>query len=234
MTKQDDDGNIAGNLLSEILTSRCVVTSDGRSLPLHSELPAEEGGVLQHWLCESSATRLLEIGCAYGISSLYICEAISDRDIECYHVIDAYQQQQWCDVGRRHLQLAGPTERISFHESLSEQCLPALLTEDLHFNFVYVDGWHTFDQVMLEFFYINRMLEVGGIVVFDDVHLPSIQKVLACINTYPGYEQVPAPPEVNQTLRSRVRRAAGVPPIRLQAFRKIEEDVRNWDWFVQF
>ena len=39
------------------------------------------------------------------------------------------------------------------------------------------DGMHTFDYVFIDFFYIDKMLNVGGVAVFDDTHFPSTRKV---------------------------------------------------------
>jgi len=39
-------------------------------------------------------------------------------------------------------------------------------------DFAFIDGAHTFDHVLVDFFYIDRMLNVGGIVAFDDVGFP--------------------------------------------------------------
>lgn len=234
MTVPDSPAGAARALLEAAIASREVEAWDGRRLALHSELPPLEGAVLQHWLRESGARRLLEVGCAFGVSTLYICEAIAGVDIEHYHIIDPYQSTQWSNVGRRHLEIAAPRRPVEFHETLSEICLPGLLERGLRFDFAYIDGWHTFDQVMLEFYYVNRMLDVGGVVVFDDVHLPSLQKALACIATYPAYELLSPPPPVCNSLQAKVRRAAGVPPIRLQALAKVSEDERDWHWFEAF
>jgi len=234
MNDADTSALVARRLLEDALSQRCVVADDGARHPLHSELPPEEGAVLQHWFRESAATRLLEIGCAYGISSLYLCEVMACRDMHCYHLIDAYQSRDWHGVGRRNLRMACPLSDFVLHEELSELCLPRLLAQGECYDFVFVDGWHSFDHVMLEFFYINRMLAPGGIIVFDDVHLPALQKVLAHAATYPCYEVLPPPAGLLTTLKARVRRAAGTPVIRLQALRKIAPDTRNWDWYADF
>lgn len=224
----------ARELLDGILASGQVQGPDGATLPVHSELPPDEGAALQHWLREAGARRILEIGCAYGISSLYLCEVLVDAVPEYYHVIDAFQATQWHGVGRAHLERAAPGLPVTFHEALSELCLPRMLEQGLAFDFAYVDGWHTFDQVMLEFYYINRMLEVGGVVVFDDVHLPALRKVLAFIETCPSYTSLEPPRALRDNLRAKVRRAAGVPPIRLHAFTKTATDTRDWDWHEDF
>lgn len=228
------DPAIARRLLDAVLSQNAVTDDHGRQWPLHSQLPEEEGQALQHWFRESCANRVLEIGCAYGISSLYLCEVMAERDMRSYHLIDAYQSTQWHDVGRRHLRLARPADDYALFEELSEFCLPRLLQQGECYDFAFIDGWHTFDQVMLEFFYVNRMLAPGGVVVFDDVHLPALQKVLAYVSAYPCYEMLPPPEALARTLKARVRRAAGTPVIRLQALRKIAQDTRNWDWYADF
>ncbi|MCB1844281.1 MAG: class I SAM-dependent methyltransferase [Halioglobus sp.] len=224
----------ARRLLDAVLSQHAVTDDAGRQWPLHSQLPEEEGQALQHWFRESPARRVLEIGCAYGISSLYLCEAMAERDMRSYHLIDAYQSSQWRDIGRRHLRLARPTGDYALFEELSELCLPRLLAQGERYDFAFIDGWHTFDQVMLEFFYVNRMLEPGGVVVFDDMHLPALQKVLGYVSAYPCYERLPPPDTLAKTLKARVRQAAGTPVIRLQALRKTAQDERDWDWYADF
>ena len=71
-------------VLADIVTSQQV--SDGTtSFPLrHPDFPdspvavdPEEGALLQRIVDDVKPVRSLEIGCAYGVSSLYICEALS-------------------------------------------------------------------------------------------------------------------------------------------------------------
>ena len=77
---------------------------------------------------------------------------------------------------------------IELREEGSEFALPQLLKEGAVLDFAFIDGWHTFDHVLVDFFYINRMLRVGGIVAFDDVDFPAIERVLKHVATYPCYE----------------------------------------------
>jgi hypothetical protein len=54
-------------------------------------------------------------------------------------------------------------------------------------DFAFVDGWHTFDHVLVDFFYIDRLLRVGGIVVFDDASMPAIHRICRYIATNRQY-----------------------------------------------
>ena len=219
----------------EILESGAVDAPDGARLELHSHLPADEGGLLQDWIQEHRPRRLLEIGLAYGLSTLFVCEAVERLGgADAYHVIDPWQRTQWHGAGLHALERAGYGERVRFHEEPSELCLPRLLAEGERLDFALVDGWHSFDQVMMEVYFLNRMLEPGGLLVFDDVHLPALQRVLAFLATVPAYRPLAVPEARRRTRAARVRRLMGVPEYRLAGMLKVGEDERNWDHWVDF
>lgn len=221
-------------ILAEMLRSQQATTLTGETVPLHSHLPALEGEILQSWLRTHQPRRLLEIGMAYGSSSLWICEATASWSTCHYHIIDAFQTTEWQHIGCDNLERAGYGGQFRLHEELSELCLPRLLQEGLRFDFAFVDGWHTFDHVLLEFFYINRMLDVGGLVIFDDLHLPSLQKVMAYLDRYPCYERLELPPELAHSVPIKVRKLMKLPLSRIGGFVKRSTDERTWSWFQDF
>jgi len=221
-------------VLRGLLQTGKVRTADGAELVLHSQLPEREGLLVQHWLRQYQPTRLLEIGLAYGVSSLFICDVVAQWPLQHYHIIDAFQTSQWQGIGENNLRQAGFGNLVDIHEQLSELCLPQLMEQGYRYDFAYVDGWHTFDHVLVEFFYINRMLEIGGIVLFDDVHLPSLQKILALIKGYDCYDTLPMSEEWENSVPIKVRKMMGLPPARVAGFIKTAQDNRDWDWFKEF
>jgi hypothetical protein len=70
-------------------------------------------------------------------------------------------------------------------ERPSEFALPLLLEQGMRVDFAFIDGWHTFDHTLLDFFYLQRMLNVGGIILIDDVGMQSINKVVRYILQFP-------------------------------------------------
>jgi predicted O-methyltransferase YrrM len=132
--------------------------------------------------------RTLEVGCAYGISSLYICDAISKQPNPHHIMIDPLQSTRWSSVGVQNLRRAGFTfwELI---EQPSALALPSLLGSGLKVQFALIDGWHTFDQVLLDFFYVDRLLEDGGIVAFDDVVMTAINRVVRYVLNHIPYRR---------------------------------------------
>ena len=57
-------------------------------------------------------------------------------------------------------------------------------------QFALIDGWHTFDQVLPDFFYVDQLLEDGGIVAFDDVVMAAINRAVRYFLNYPNYRIV--------------------------------------------
>ena len=55
-------------------------------------------------------------------------------------------------------------------------------------QFAFIDGWHTFDYTFIDFFYIDRILDVGGVVVFDDTNdYLAVRKVVRYALTHRAY-----------------------------------------------
>ncbi len=222
------------DLLTTILDTGVVTTPDGESRKLHSNMPRLEGELIQAWVAQQQPQRLLEIGFAYGISTLFICDALGTVDGVQYDIIDNSQRSEWESVGIANMKHAGYGDVYNLHEEDSTLRLSRMVSEGRRFDFVLVDSWHAFDHTLVEFFYINRMLDVGGVVVFDDFHTAGIKKLTAYIDTYDFYDQLPLPVEFERRREVRVRRMGGVPAARLVGFKKIDQDRRGPYWFKEF
>jgi predicted O-methyltransferase YrrM len=182
-------------VLETILRTGNTTSADGEIIKVHSQISEKEGELLQEIISEVRPRVSLEIGLAYGIASLYICEALAKVQAERHIIIDPCQHQGWKGIGFLNLRRAGYEKMIEFHEAPSFRVLPKLEADGLRIDFAFIDGWHTFDYVMVDFFHIDKMLRVGGVVVFDDLYYPSIRKVCRYILTNLPYSvfQKPAP-----------------------------------------
>jgi predicted O-methyltransferase YrrM len=180
---------MATALLEQIYQNRAVRDREGKEHKLHSEITRDEGKLIGDLIREHRITRTLEIGCAFGISSLFICQALAEQPNPTHTIIDPAQNTYWKRIGIDHLRRAG----YSFFELIEEasgRALPRLVEEKRLFQFALIDGYHTFDQVLVDFFYVDQLLEIGGIVVLDDLQLPAIHKVARYIAGYPTYQVV--------------------------------------------
>lgn len=181
----------------------------------------QQAEFIYFFLKEKRITNTLEIGLCYGCSAAHIIAATNARHI----AIDPWQTDAWNDTGIKNLKLLGLYDHLVLKEQPSHIALPELLTQDESFDFAFVDGDHKFDTVMLDFYYIDKLLNMDGYVMFDDVEMDAIQKVVCWIKTNrPDYQQVPlvefdSPANGDRTLTM---------------FQKIQCDERNWDHYRQF
>jgi predicted O-methyltransferase YrrM len=177
-------------LLDRIYQTREVVDRDSVRHKLHSEITPDEGKLMASLIREHHFNRTLEVGCAYGLSSLFICGALAEQPSPQHTMLDPGQFTYWKGIGMHHLEQAGYTHFVELIEKPSEVALPEMLEQQRTFQFALIDGFHTFDHVLLDFFFVNRLLEDGGIVVMDDLQLPGIKKVARYIANYPNYKVV--------------------------------------------
>jgi predicted O-methyltransferase YrrM len=225
-------------VLDRIVASQQV--SDGSTtLPLrHPDFPNSlvavdpaEGALLQRIVHDVKPRLSLEIGCAYGVSSLYICEALASARAAARHiVVDPFQSTQWRNIGRKNLRDAGFEPLVDFREERSEIALPRLLAEGVTLDFAFVDGWHTFDQVMVEFYFLNRLLRLGGVIAFDDANRRSVNRVIRHALTYPAYRVYGTESEqpTRPTVLGRGRRALGKMPA-MSGILRADFMSRDWD-----
>lgn len=132
----------------------------------------------------------IEIGMAFGISTLAILEGLGDRGRLIS--IDPFQNS---DYGGFGLGLVARTDRAAQHQLIEEPdylALPQLLAEGHRPGFAYIDGMHTFDYVLLDGFYVDKLLPVGGVAAFNDCGFRSIHKYLKFFRGHRSYEELDA------------------------------------------
>ena len=176
-------------LLAEILRTGEVTAPDGRRLPLQSNVLADEAEFLEAVVRAARPTTTLEVGLAMGCSALAICEATRDIPGARHIVMDPRQNARplWGGVGLAHLARAGFADQVEFHEQPSHRALASLEREGRRIQCAFIDGFHTFDHTLLDFFFIDRLLEPGGLVAFDDADWPSVKRVVRFVATNRAY-----------------------------------------------
>lgn len=248
---------VMSETLQEILDTRAVATPRGETLPLRDEVTQEEGEFLQSLVSDLRPRASLEIGLAFGVSALFICDALAAAGGGRHTAIDPLQSELWQNAGRYAVERAGHAEMFDLIEEPSELALPRLVAEGRRFDFAFIDGAHQFDQALVDFFYVDRLLKPGGVVAFDDAPLPSVYRVCryvlanrsytvrACLaadgatsrghrlarrlNLIPGMRRLLKPSLVVAD------EALGIiPGSRCIALTKEGEDDRPWDFHAEF
>ncbi len=170
----------SGNeVLIEIFSSGVVNGAEGDSYSLHSHILPAEGAFLQKLIKENNSKRALEIGLAFGISAMFICEALSENGGEIeYKAVDPEQEDYWHNVGITNIQRSGFDDIFQFIEEGAEFCLPPMVKSEERFDFIFIDGRHEFEHVLVNFFYCDQLLLPGGILVFDDANYTGVEEVI--------------------------------------------------------
>jgi predicted O-methyltransferase YrrM len=232
-----------------------VRTVDGtRTLPLDSAVTADVGEFLQGLIKQRKPKTTLEVGLAFGISALFICEALRAAGGQCHIAIDPNQSTQWQGIGINNLRQAGFGEMVELRESPSHLALPELEAKGTRVDFAFIDGWHTFDHALTDFFHVDRILSLGGVVVFDDVFFPGVHQACRYVALNRGYTVIGStedvagyrPSSVARVLRQAAQHSSAARKLlkpkfcvpdealkftadcRCLAFEKVSEDTRSW------
>jgi predicted O-methyltransferase YrrM len=148
-------------------------------------ITAPEGEALRDWVVRECAANTIEIGLAYGISALFICEGLlTNGAADPHHVVlDPNQETRFASCGLQFLDEAGVAPLIEYHPNASEITLPQFVAEGRRFDLAFVDGNHRFDGVFLDLIYLGRLVQKGGIIFVDDYQLRSIARAVSFCTT---------------------------------------------------
>lgn len=235
-------------VIDQIVKTGRVTDAEGEVYEPVSAVSLESGGLLYDFVRRVKPTSTLETGMAYGMSTLFICQALQDNGQGCHAAIDPFQACEFKSVGVLNVERAGLSHRFRLHQAASDVVLPQLCAEGRTLDFAFVDGWHLFDFTLVDFYYIDKLLEVGGHVAFDDMWLPAVRKVVSFVLRNKPYKLVrttsryPAP-LWKRTLRIG-RRAVQDPmqrgwrlkfvPQNIAVLQKTAADTRTWDFHRSF
>lgn len=187
------------------------------SLDPNVRISVYKGLCLQSLCHEQQARHTLEVGCAYGFSTLYFLSAIRSQEGGRHIAIDAYQNKHWHGIGARNASAVGMDDAFRLIEELSIVALPRLLAEGLSFDVIFIDGNHLFDGVLVDFILSAPLCKPGGCIVFDDLWMPSIRKAISFVrHNRKDFTELPTFTEDTAV------------------FRRTADDQREWTHFQDF
>ena len=236
-------------LLDEIYATGLTVDAEGNAVnPFPTSIPFETGAILYDLIREERLQQTVEIGMAYGLSTLFMCQAHRDSGGGRHTSIDPRQSSRWSSIGLLNVEKAGLAELLRFYQAPSFEVLPQLLSEGESFDLAFIDGRHLFDYALVDFFYLDLMLKTGGLIVFDDLWMPAIAKLVSYVASNRSYEFV-APnnarssPKLKQAARI-ARHVVRNPSLRgvplrvagekVCVLRKLSVDERPWNFHRSF
>jgi predicted O-methyltransferase YrrM len=161
--------------------------------------------------------RSLEIGLAYGFSTIFILAAIDETGTGHHTALDPFQKNDWHGVGALQAKHLGMESFFQMLEEFSVVSLARFRTQKEMFELIYIDGNHRFDDVLVDFTLAAEVCPVGGQILLDDMWMPSVQTVVSWIRSNrKDFREIATPIE------------------NIAHFERISSDTRAWDNFVQF
>lgn len=202
----------------KLLSEKKIRLEEGVEVKLHSGIKEQEGMFLYNTVRRNGFKRCLEIGMAFGISSMFMAKALQMNGGKRLVSIDPYQKTQWHNAARLSLKRLGLNKWSKVIEKKSDEALPYLRTKKKSFDLIFIDGWHTFDATLIDFYFSNLLLKKGGIIVIDDAKHRGVQKCIQYIET--NYR------DFYETIETGVQT--------IFATRKKGDDNRSWDFHQNF
>lgn len=184
------------SFIRSVYGSDRIIGENGKVFSLQPQGFSErDGEALRDLAMREGAFQTIETGLCYGLSSLFLCEAVAASGrAEARHVaIDPFQKRHLQSAGLRVLDAAGVADIVEFHDRMSQVVLPELLSDGRTFDLAFVDGDHRFEGVFLDIHYLHQLVRPGGLIVVDDVWMPSVRLAVTFFVTNVGLELVPSP-----------------------------------------
>jgi predicted O-methyltransferase YrrM len=179
-------------------------------------------GIYLYGLCLSVKPKsTLEIGMAYGYSTIYFLASIAKNQTGHHVAIDPYQNAHYHGIGLAHANalapVSGKRSAFQFFEDRSDRIATDLARSKSVFDLIFIDGNHRFDDVLVDFYLYAQLCTVGGYIVLDDMWMSSVRTVVSFVRANRNDFMEVCTPESN-----------------ICVFQKVGEDSRNWDDFHRF
>ena len=178
-------------VLAEIYQTRSVTDHDGTRVDLHGNISVAHANALYRTVRDLAPQTVIEIGMAFGVASLAITSAlaVAGRGGQLIS-IDPNQSRHWRNIGVLNVRRAELDGHHRLIERVDYLALPELVGDGQTIELGYIDGWHTFDYTLLDFFYLDKMLVPGGVVAFNDCAMPSVHKVMRFVRAHRRYHEL--------------------------------------------
>jgi predicted O-methyltransferase YrrM len=176
----------------------------------------EQGAMMNRLMRSYSVKRSLEIGFAYGFSTIWMLDALRSRSSAFHVAIDPWEEHTFHGIGLGQVKRLGFGVRFEWTKNFSMHALSDQIRKGEKFDFIYIDGNHKFDDVIVDFYLSNQLLRPGGLAVFDDMWMNSVRSATNFVVNNLPCEIVPQPVE------------------NMLVLRKTGYDTRDWRHFNTF
>jgi predicted O-methyltransferase YrrM len=152
-----------------------------------------QGVTINSLMRAHSVKRSLEIGLAYGFSTVWMLDALRSQRDSLHIAIDPFELRSWHGIGLVQIKKLDLDRHFQWVEDYSIHALSDLIRQQAQFDFIYIDGNHRFDDVVVDFYLSDQVLRPGGLIALDDLWMQSIRTAANFIVTNRAYKLVPQP-----------------------------------------
>jgi predicted O-methyltransferase YrrM len=175
-----------------------------------------QGAQINQIIRKSETNKSLEIGFAYGFSTVWILDGLRSRRNSRHVAIDPFEITAWGGVGLQQLKRLSVAPTFEWIDEYSIHALSRLIKNGEKFDFIFIDGNHRFDDVLVDFYLSDQLVSPGGLMAFDDLWMSSVRTVINFILTNRQYKILPQPVE------------------NMMVLKKLTDDNRDWLHFESF
>lgn len=150
---------------------------------------------LEELVIQEKPARVLEVGMANGTSSVVLADALLKTSGGHLTSIDPNQTMP-PPIGYDSAGLKAVRRLTNQHRLIEDYdylALPRLVEQGETFDFILVDGFHSFDLTLLDLYYADRLLTVGGLLVCHDSSSPAVYKALRWLEANKPYTRLSPP-----------------------------------------
>jgi len=218
-------------ILRQMLVTGNAKSWTGEELTLESASTINNLRVLRRYIQAAKPKRTMEIGLAYGASALAILATQAENGGESSHMaVDPLQSSLWKRGAVRAITDAGFASRFELVEKPSSLALPELVATGASFDFIYIDGLHVFEHTFVDYYYSATLVEIGGVILFDDSRSPHVDKVIRFVRANLGDSLEPldmSPFEGRKSVSARIANRLGIR--QLKGFKKLKDTCRPYN-----
>lgn len=152
-----------------------------------------KGRLLSNIIRFSRTERGLELGTAYGMSTMFILEAMKANGVAGRVATLEAMEPQFSIASEALKRQYG--EMVSCHLGSTRDALPDLVRSLGQLDFLFHDAGHTREDYVSDFGAVEKALVPGSVVLFDDIQMQA-PFMKAPARTYEGWREVVGHPRV--------------------------------------
>jgi predicted O-methyltransferase YrrM len=180
-------------------------------------IPMKDGLQIYNLVRKVKPKRTLEVGFAYGVSTMYFLAALQANGFGSHIAIDPFELQEWKGIGLMKVKEVKMEDSFEFIPERSHPALAKLADKKLTFDVMFIDGAHLYDIAFADFVLADALCPKQGYILLHDTWMGSVQRIISFI-------------EKNRLDFTRQPSSTA----NIAIFQKTSDDKRPWNHYKEF